>query len=293
LTFPRLSGKRGLVAGLAAIAGLVASSTFAAQDFGVLAQQQLRASSQEQFGVGQPLTASSSMSVSAATALANPASLFTLAGGLSAKIVTAGVAADIIDQIALWPDDRNPTHLIFCNEGVESEISLQRVSLATGAVETILASGTSSCDPVRRTPWGTIFFGEEAGGGPNGGAMYELIDPLEVSNVVLDRTTGTFSGGVSAGNFATLTALGKLSFEGLGLYSNGVLYYGDENRPGTGTPGGAYFKFIPTNPRPANAGPITNLAESPLASGTIYGLRVGKRASFTDYGHGTSYGLAQ
>jgi secreted PhoX family phosphatase len=88
---------------------------------------------------------------------------------------------------------------------------------------------------------------------------------------------------------ASRRALGRLSFEGLALYPNGVLYYGDENRPNLGTAGGAYFKFIPTTPWPG--GRISSLSQSPLASGTIYGLRVGKRSGNTDYGQGTNTGL--
>jgi hypothetical protein len=75
--------------------------------------------------------------------------------------------------------------------------------------------------------------------------------------VIFDRVTGTASGGTGAANVASRRALGRLSFEGLALYPNGVLYYGDENRPNVGSPGGAYFKFIPTTPWPG--GVITNL----------------------------------
>src|SRR4029450_11580370 len=84
-------------------------------------------------------------------------------------------------------------------------------------------------------------------------------------------------------------APGRLSFEGLALYPNGVLYYGDENRPNVGTPGGAYFKFIPTTPWPG--GVISNLGQSPLVSGTVHGLRLGKRSGNTDYGQGSNTGL--
>jgi len=50
---------------------------------------------------------------------------------------------------------------------------------------------------------GTIVFGDEAGGGPNDGRVYEIIDPLHTSNVHLDRATGTFSGDQGAQNLAT------------------------------------------------------------------------------------------
>ena len=92
-------------------------------------------------------------------------------------------------------------------------------------METIV-TGTTSCDPTRRTPWGTILFGEEAGSGPSGGHMYELINPLETTGVTLDRAAGTFSGGVGAQNLVTRTALGRVSFEGLAVYDSGVVYFG-------------------------------------------------------------------
>lgn len=271
---------------------LLTTTALAAQDFGLFVQNQLRAHANEQFGLNKPLESSSPNQVTAAQATADPATLFTLAGGLQARVVTKGVAAPNIDMMALWPDDRNPTHLIACNEQGVNDPGLQRIEIATGAAETIV-TGTNSCDPVRRTAWGTILFGEEAGGGPNGGRMYELIDPLHTTGVTLNRATGTFSGGVGATNLTARPALGRLSFEGQALYANGLMYYGDEQRPTNGTPGGAYFKFVPTTPRDPQAGPITSLSQSPLAAGKVFGLRVGKRPSTPDFGQGTAYGFAQ
>jgi hypothetical protein len=68
-------------------------------------------------------------------------------------------------------------------------------------------------------------------------------------------------------------------------------YYGDENRPARGTPGGAYFKFLPSTLRDPSAGPITSLSQSPLASGSVYGLRLGLRSGGTDDGQGTQTGF--
>ena len=70
---------------------------------------------------------------------------------------------------------------------------------------------------MRRPSWGTILFGEEAGGGPGGGRLYELVDPLHTTGVTLDRTTGTFRGGSGAANLIARPALGRLSFEGLAI----------------------------------------------------------------------------
>src|SRR5262249_17705812 len=60
-------------------------------------------------------------------------------------------------------------------------------------------------------------------------------------------------------------------------------------RPLNGTPGGAYFKFIPSTPWPG--GVAANLDQSPLVAGTIFGLRLGKRSGNTDFGQGSNTGL--
>jgi secreted PhoX family phosphatase len=148
--------------------------------------------------------------------------------------------------MVLWPSAANAQYLIACNEEGTAQPGLQRINIATGAAATIV-TGTTVCDPVRQTPWGTILFGEENGGGPTGGRMYELVDPVGTTGVTLDRTTGLFTGGTGATNLTARPALGRLSFEGLGILPNGVTYYGDENRPSAGTAGGAYFKFVPTS----------------------------------------------
>jgi secreted PhoX family phosphatase len=267
----------------------IAASAFAAGgfDFGVWRDLQLRQSSEALFGVEKPLKESSHESVDAATAGADPRTLATVAKGLHVRVVTSDPSAGAnLDMIALWPTSTQPTHLIVCNETDDpSEPGVQRIRLSDGAVETILR-GTLDCDPVRRTPWGTILVGEENG---TEGQLIEIIHPLETTDVVFDHATGTASGGVGAANVASRRALGRLSFEGIALYPNGVTYYGDENRPATGTTGGAYFKFIPTTPW--GGGPVANLGQSPLASGSIYGLRLGKRNSDTDYGQGSNTGL--
>ncbi|HEV8636784.1 MAG TPA: alkaline phosphatase PhoX [Chloroflexota bacterium] len=277
----------------AAIAALaVAGSALAGPDFGQHQERQLQAHAMAEFGIAGPLEESSSRSITAEQAAADPLALVTLAPPLRARVVTSGAAGKSIDMIALWPNDADPTHLIACNEEGPNEPGLQRIELRSGQVETIL-TGTTSCDPVRRTAWGTILFAEEAGGGPSGGRVYELIDPLATTGVVLDRATGAFTGGVGAEHFAVRPALGRLSFEGFALYPSGLTYYGDEQRPANGAPGGAYFKFVPTSPRPPGAPPVASLDQSPLAAGAVYGLRVGRRGGFTDYGQGTQLGFGR
>lgn len=276
----------------AIVLAFVGGSALAGSDFGLDRDALLRARSVQLFGIKQPIGTSSTTSVSAQQAAAEPTSLATFAKGLTARVVTAGVAAANVDMMALWPNDQDPTTLIACNEQGESDPGLQRIDIATGDVETIL-TGTIACDPVRRTAWGTIVFGEENGGGATGGRLYELLDPLGTTGVTLDRSTGTASGGEGAANVVARPALGRLSYEGLAMYANGLVYYGDENRPSSGTAGGAYFKFVPSTLRDPSAGPIADLSQSPLAAGSVFGLRLGKRgtAPGTDYGQGTNTGL--
>jgi hypothetical protein len=257
-------------------------------DFGVFRDKQLALHSQFEYGSGRPVDASSTQQLTQAEAAADPTRLVTLANGLHARVVTTDGPA-IYDQISLWPDDTHPTHMIVCNETDETdEPGLVRIDLATGAATTIV-SGTTECDPTRRTPWGTIVFGEEDG---REGRLYELLDPLHTEGVTLDRTTGTFSGGTGAENLVTRTAIGTMAFEGIGILPDGTTYFdGDDSDlgPHDGGPGDSYFKFIPSNPFHGTQ-PITSLSASPYAAGEMYGLRIGLE---NNYGQGREYGFGQ
>src|SRR5262245_13206610 len=273
---------------LAFATGALAFSDF---DFGLFRDHQLDAHSPQLFGIVEPIAQSSTASVSAVTAEADPTSLIAVAKGLKIRVVSAAPnLGPNMDMMALWPNDLNPTHLIACNEQGPAEPAVQRIRISDGFTETIL-TGMTSCDPAHRTPWGTIIVGEEAGpsGASPGGWLLEIINPLGTTNVLFDRATGMLSG-ANAGNVATRPAVGRLAFEGIAIYPNGVMYYGDENRPLNGTPGGAYFNCIPGVARPGGP-PITNLADSPLVSGSVFGLRLGKRQGNTDYGQGSNTGL--
>jgi hypothetical protein len=275
----RLSRRSAVVSiGIVALAAVVGSAVAAFSDFGLEQQTELQNKSRTLFGVGQPLNASSTADLNQAQAVADPAGLATVAKGLKVNVVSAGKAAPNIDQMVLWPQ-ANPTYIIGCNEQGTTAPALQKISLSNGNATTI-ATGLSSCDPVRITPWGTILFGEEAG---SSGAMYELIDPLSVVGATIDRTTGVSS----SPNIRRVDALGFLSFEGLAILPNGVTYYGDELGPSNGAPGGAYYKFVPATPWNGGA-PITSLNQSPYASGTVYGLRVGQGSN---YGQADAYGI--
>ena len=255
-------------------------------DFGAVRDRLLETNAERLFGILDPIKRASRRSIDLATAQARPLALMTLARGLQARVVSASANLGAnIDMMTLFPTE-HPTHLIVCNEQDATQPGLQRVRLSDGLVETIL-TGTVACDPAHATPWGTVVFGEENG---TSGTLLEIINPLQTTGVSYDRVAGTFSGGVGAANVTERPALGHLSFEGVVIYPNGVTYYGDENRPSSGTAGGAYFKFIPTVPWSGDA-PISNLAQSPLASGSVHGLRLGKRSGNTDYGQGTETGL--
>jgi secreted PhoX family phosphatase len=234
-----------------------------------------RATSPAGFGVGKPLEQSSAKDIDAATATANPLALATLASGLKARVITSGSAAPNLDMMALWPTDQ-PKFLLACNEQGTANPGVQRIDLATGKAETIV-TGTTSCDPLHVTPWGTVIFGEEAGDGH----VYEMIDPESITNATLDRNTGA----VSTEKIVRRDALGAVAFEGVAIAPNGVSYYGDELAPSNGTPGGAYYKFVPSRLWTGGA-PITSLGQSPLAAGSVSVLRVGQDSN-------TGQGMAQ
>ena len=267
------------------VAGLIGASMLVTTALGAEPSQQNHGDDTKDFGIEKPLSESSKDSITKEVALADPRKLVSLAGSLKAQVVATVPEAPVIDQMALWPNDNAPTHLIACNEEEDQEVALLRISLADGSSETIVKSGLISCDPVRRTAWGTIIFGEE---NDADGRLFELIKPLDTRNVEFDGTA--FSGGTHPENLVERTALGNLSFEGLAVYANGLIYYGDENRPSSGTPGGAYFKFVPTHPYNGST-PISSLNDSPLMAGQIFGLRLGKRSGNTDYGQGTESGF--
>ena len=157
-----------------------------AEDFGQQVEQLLNAKANSLFGLNGTLNESSTTQVSGADAEADPRKLVTLAHGLTAHVVSKDPAlGGNVDQIALWPSDTKPTHLIFCNEEGTGAPGIQRVTIATGEVETIL-TGLTRCDPLRRTAWGTVFAAEENG---SASRVVEIIDPLHTTNVTITGTT--------------------------------------------------------------------------------------------------------
>ena len=271
-------------------------------DFGRQVEELMNAQSEKLFGVKQPL-AEDAAAETLPRAGGQPASeRIKLAKGLKASYVARNMAV-LADQITFWPNDSHYTHLIVCIEQGRSgttpggnggyNASLQRVNVSTGQVETIL-HGMSRCDGIRTTAWGTVLVTEETGDG----RAYEVMDPLTTTdNWVADRATGDIRDAVDSPNLSSnivqRQALPTIAWEGLDVTPEGVVYGGDELRPGSplDADGGAMFKFVPTIPA---SGPIGNLSQSPLASGKVYAFQascVDKHSgSFPQYGQGCEIG---
>ena len=248
-------------------------------DFGAFVQDQLKAHAEELFGFTHPLAQSS---LGPYTGLDNTQAI-EVADGLKVSLVSSSVAS-AADQMAFWPDNDHPTHVFVCDEETSAP-AVQRVDLSKPATSnaTTIVTGLTSCDPVRRTPWGTILVGEEAGAT---GGLYEIIDPEHVGTMnVTNRDAGTTS---DAMHLVKRKAVGSVSFEGLAVREDGTIIFSDELAPSGGNAGGGIYKFVPAIPFD-RSGPITVPAQSPLANGSVYGLRVAASKS-SNWGQGAETG---
>ena len=301
------AAKVGLAASILAVPAVSAQASefdgFDGLDFGALVQRGLERSSSVWFGVGRPLKESAPPTTGDYRTPTQKASeQVLLAEGLKAEYVTRNVGNNA-DMFAFWPSDESPTHLIFCIEGGRQDLgtflpgglikkfnpAVQRIKLSDGAVETILR-GTISCDGIRRTPWQTILATEEA----SDGGAYEIINPLNLTNhTITDRALGAIidENGLPSTSIVKRTALPKMAWEGIGITPEGVVYAGDELRPGTpvNADGGAMFKFVPAIPRTIS-GPIGSLSESPLTAGNVYALQVSCQSTSQQFGQGCEIG---
>lgn len=277
---------------LAAVALPVAAPVFA-EDFGASVDALLASKSADLFGIKAPLAASAE--ASAEEGYRQPdhtgADSIALAEGLSAEYLTRQAASDV-DMLAFYPAEA-PTHLIACIEGDREEIAagklnpaVQAISLADGSVTT-LVRGTSSCDGIRATAWGTVLFTEE----DDQGGAYEILNPLAITTAVdiRDRATGETTDPAAVRRWMSLPTM---AWEGIGLLADGTIYAGDELRPGTDAAdadGGAIFKFIPATPA---AGKIDSLDASPFAAGKTYAMQVTCQKDTVQFGQGCEVGHA-
>jgi secreted PhoX family phosphatase len=203
-----------------------------------------------------------------------------VAGGLHVSLVSSAVHFST-DQIVLWPNESHPTHLFVCDES-STNPAVQRVDLSKPAASnaTTIVTGIVACDPIRRTPWGSLLAGEEA----TDGGVYEIMDPLSIMAPI--AVTNRATGATSDARVVKRKALGQLAWEGNPVLPDGTIIFGDELRPGSGNPGGGIFKFVPDTPY-AGGATITAPGASPFVAGKLFGLKLG---STGDNGQGTEIG---
>ena len=303
MNFPQ-ANKLALAVGLALASGtgLVQAKDDSPRDFGVMVQDLLHAQSDRLFGFMKPLEQSADESDYVPRELASADQRILLAKGLKAEFVTRSLGTSG-DFIAFWPSAEQYSHLIVCIEqGRATEgrnAGVQRVDVATGAVETIVY-GMSRCDGIRTTDWGTVLATEET----TDGRAYEIIDPLNTTgHWIADRSTGDVRDAIDSlspsQNIVQRQALPTMAWEGLIVLPSGVVIGGDELRPGSyandfgtrDTDGGAIFKFVPAMPRLVE-GAISHLDESPLASGATYAMQVSCNSGNQQFGQGCEIGNA-
>jgi hypothetical protein len=245
-------------------------------DFGLSVQRELNERSEQLFGVGTPLAKSALGPYTAA----DSTNAIRVAEGLTVSLVSSAVHTSA-DQIVLWPDDAHPTHLFVCDE-TSLNPAVQRVNLSQPAASnaTTIVTGVAACDPIRRTPWGSLIVGEEA----TDGGVYEIMNPLSINApiAILNRATGA----TSDPRLVKRKALGQLAWEGNPVLPDGTIIFGDELRPGGGNPGGGIYKFVPDHPF-STGGVIVDPNQSPLVSGQLFGLKIGSNG---DNGQGTEIG---
>jgi len=155
-----------------------------------------------------------------------------VARGLRVSLVSSAVHFST-DQIGLWPDDRHPTHLFVCDES-SSNPAVQRVdlSLPPASNASTILTGIVACDPIRRTPWGSLTVAEES----TEGGTYEIMNPLSITSPI--AVTNRAAGITTDARVVKRKALGQLAFEGNPVLPDGTIVFGDELRPGGGNPGG-------------------------------------------------------
>jgi hypothetical protein len=245
-------------------------------DWGLHVQNELNDRSEQLFGVGTPLRRSALGPFTDA----DSTHAIRVAQGLHVSLVSSAVHFST-DQIVLWPNENHPTHLFVCDES-SSNPAVERVDLSKPAASnaTTILTGIVACDPIRRTPWGSLIAAEEA----TDGGVYEIMNPLSINAPI--AVTNRATGATSDPRVAKRKALGQLAWEGNPVLPDGTIIFGDELRPGGGNPGGAIYKFVPAMAY-GGSGVITNPDSSPFVAGQLFGLKLG---SAGDNGQGTEIG---
>jgi len=262
-------------------------------DFGLTVESLLKHNSEKLFGIKKPITNSAVKTKGAIRTPEQTAQQQIIAAkGLRVEYLTRN-AANRSDMMAFWPSDQSATHLISCIEGKRETItadtlnpSVQSIHLQSGVVKTLIR-GLDRCDGVRTTSWGTVLVNEES----NDGSVYEILNPLTLNNeYVIDRASGEVS---DAQNIRKITALATLSWEGFTVMDSGVIYNGDELRPGSNrlidSDGGAIYKFIPKQQRLTNT-KISSLDDSPLVAGDVYAMQISCKQPGSQWGQGCEVG---
>ena len=207
---------------------LIASNPNA--DFGAWVAGQLSEHAEQLFGFRHPLEKARLGPMTGPTTC-RPSRLPRVCTCRSCRARVASAA----DQIALWPNDDHPTHLFVCDE--ETSIpAVQRVDLSrpANANATTIVTGLTSCDPVRRTPWGTIIVAEEAGAT---GGFYELIDPVHITTRDQRERPRRRDDQRSAASREAQGGRQPVVRE-LRDQADGTMIYGDELAPSGGNAGG-------------------------------------------------------
>jgi hypothetical protein len=109
--------------------------------------------------------------------------------------------------------------------------------------------------------------------------------------VVLDRRSGLST---DPSHLIKRQLLGSRPWEGLVVLEDGTVYLSDERGPSDGHAGGGIYKFVPAEPHRKDPLWVANPNRSPLAEGTLYGMRLGVKlrpmTDEEDYGQGREIG---
>ena len=106
----KFPGKGRIAAAIGALllVGATAAGAASKPDRGVDADKDLNNKAMQLFGVNKTLDSSSTTDLTAAQIQSEPASVATLATGLTARVVSATQTGVAVDMMALWPNASDP-----------------------------------------------------------------------------------------------------------------------------------------------------------------------------------------